>query len=212
MQSIFDIGDFYVQNNTLTQAGYGQPREAFVQFMTKLNSLQKDIVLIGPDTKEVIGDSNNKYIKRKPDISGNAYKYLIRLLEMNMEGRKLNFLLLPLLVAKTFVPEISLLKIHHFEVNDFDGTLARLIQKAKERINAKPEVARVVENYQRYIDSFKHPADFVGFMEQLKVDQAVTEALQPVIRAYASGRMKELGIEYDKFKFKEGYEEIKKAG
>jgi len=203
-QSILAQGGFYVQNNVLTQAGYGQLKEAFVSFMTKLNSLQKDIVLIAHDTQTEVGDRSNKALMRKPDITGSAYKYLMRdfdligYLEASKEGRMVQFAPSHLLETKTFLGDYPTLGVPHFEQEGYNATLAMLIQAARKQINAKSEVAKLVEDYQELIDAFNHPADFESFGDELKADTRVTAKLQSVIRRYFRARMNTLGIEYDK--------------
>ena len=217
VQSVIAQGGFYVQNNVLSQAGYGQLKEVFTQFMARLNTLQKDIVLVAHDTGEAIGDRNNKFVNKKPDISGSAYKYLVRDFDLighlgTTKGeRSVDFTPSSVLVAKTFLPGVPKMAVPHFEAPEYSTTLARLITSAKERINAKSEVAKVVENYRNFIDSFSNPADFSTLGEQLKKDESVKNNLQALIRNYAKSRMEALGIEYNKeaksFKFKEGYDQ-----
>ena len=203
-QSILAQGGFYVQNNVLSQAGYGQLKEAFVNFMTKLNGLQKDIVLIAHDVQTEVGDRSNKVLLRKPDILGSAYKYLMRdfdligYLEASKEGRIVQFAPSHLLETKTFLSEFPALAVPHYEQQGYNNTLARLIQAARKQINAKSEVAKLVEEYQALIGAFNHPADFEGFGEELKADTRVTAKLQPIIRGYFRAKMKVLGVEYDK--------------
>jgi len=225
IQSILAQGGFYVQNNVLTQAGYGQLKETFVNFMTRLNSLHKDIVLIAHDVQTEVGDRSNKVLLRKPDITGGAYKYLMRdfdligYLEASKEGRIVQFAPSHLLETKTFLSGYPVLETPHFEQDGYDTTLARLIQAARKQINAKSEAAKLLEDYRALIDAFNHPADFESFGDELKADTRVTSKLQPVIRGYFRVRMNKLGIEYDKetkeFRLKEGDEEeqtkVKKA-
>lgn len=217
VQSIINQGGFFVNNNVLSQAGYGQLREAFVQFMTRLNALQKDIVLIAHDAQVEVGDRSNRFITRKPDISGSAYKFLMRdfdmigLLTTSKESRLVDFTPSTLHEAKTFVPDVPTLAIPHFETPEYNTTLAQLITTAKDRINAKSEVAKIVENYRIFIDSFSNSSDFEKLAEQLKKDESVSKSLQLVVRSYGRFRLEALGIEYDKttksFRFKEGFEE-----
>ncbi|HAS47243.1 MAG TPA: hypothetical protein DCS93_42570 [Microscillaceae bacterium] len=225
IQSILAQGGFYVQNNVLTQAGYGQLKEAFVNFMTRLHSLNKDIVLIAHDVQTEVGDRSNKVLLRKPDIAGSAYKYLMRdfdligYLEASKEGRTVQFAPSHLLETKTFLSQFPTLSVPHFEQQDYATTLAKLIQAARKQINAKSEAVKLLEDYQTLITAFNHLADFEGFGEELKTDIRVTAKLQPIIRGYFRARMNKLGIEYDKetkeFRFKEGDEEeqvkVKKA-
>jgi len=224
-QNILAQGGFYVQNNVLSQAGYGQLKEAFVGFMKRLNSLQKDIVLIAHDVQTEVGDRSNKVLLRKPDILGSAYKYLMRdfdligYLEASKEGRIVQFAPSHLLETKTFLSEFPALAVPHYEQQDYNNTLARLIQAARKQINAKSEAVKLLEDYRALISAFNHPADFEGFGDELKADTRVTAKLQPIIRGYFRAKMKVLGIEYDKetkeFRLKEGDKEeqtkVKKA-
>ena len=218
-QDIITAGNYlYTANGTLTQAGWGQLKTHFVNFMTRLDDLQKDIILISHDIEEVIGDKSNKYIMRKPDILGSAYKHFVRDFDLighlstTNKRRVVEFAPSNVLVAKTFLTGVTSLEVPIFDPahpQAFEHTLARLITTAKEQINAKSEGAKIVENYKEFIDSFSNPADFDTFGEQLKKDESVKNGLQTIIRTYAKSRMEALGIIYDKeaksFKFKEGY-------
>ena len=114
--------------------------------------MQKDIVLIAHDAQVEVGDRSNRFITRKPDISGSAYKFLMRdfdmigLLTTSKESRLVDFTPSTLHEAKTFVPDVPTLAIPHFETPEYNTTLAQLITTAKDRINAKSEVAKIVEN------------------------------------------------------------------
>lgn len=206
----------YTTNGTLTQSGWGQLKTLFTAFMSRLNALQKDIVLIAHDMQETIGDHSNKYLTRKPDIQGSTYKYLVRdfdligYLSTTKKGRTVEFNPSNVLVAKTFLPDLRTLEVPNCSQKAFANTLERLISEAKAQINAKSTTAKVYNDYKTFIDSFATPADFTELSTQIKADMqegTLTPLAQDLIRTYAKARMEVLGIEYregDGFRFKNG--------
>lgn len=217
IQEIIDRGNKVdLVNGTLSFKGYGELKSMFTQFLHKLDSLQKDIILIAHDIQESIGDRINKYLLIKPDVMGAAAKDIERSFDMigylstgADNRRKVSFRSPGDVVVKTFLTDVSVLDVPIYPEPDFNDALSRLVTKAKEFINSKSEHVGLYEFYKVKVEELNTPDEFGEFSGKMSIELGKTHPLLPTIRDMFRNRMEVLEIECvgKKFRYKDDFTE-----
>lgn len=179
----------------LTLQAYGALSSTFRNFLNKLKSFGKDIILIGHAKEMAQGDNTVIRI----DAMGNSKDELVKcsdllgFMEADNEGIRLNFNPTERHLGKNCAG-FSTLRIPHV---DTDSTfMAEIIAKTKEKINAlSAEQTDKIESIQRFNDLLANNIDTESLTELTKLEFL---AEKPYLKILLVNHAKKLGFKYVK--------------
>lgn len=144
----------------LSLQGYGALKSTANQFFSRAKALNIDLIFVCHTEQFRDGDE----VKHRPKMTGGSYDVLISkadlvgYMESKNNKRTLNFNPTDRHVGKN-TPEFNLLEIPHYEDEDFQGYMDRLIGGTKERIAQKSEAQqkalKELEEFKKEISNLK---------------------------------------------------------
>jgi hypothetical protein len=124
------------RGGALTLQGYGELKSRFGSFLKLLNSFGKDVVLIAHMDEQRNGDDVIERLDVQGGSKGEIYKTADAMGRLVIENKQRWLLFSPTDAAFGKNPgQLEPLKVPHFESNDFEGFLGRVIQQTKDRLN-----------------------------------------------------------------------------
>lgn len=184
------------RGGALTLQGYGELKARFVAFMKLLNSFGKDVVLIAHMDEQRSGDD----IVERLDVQGGSkneiYKAADAMGRLSMVNGKLLLRFSPSDAAFGKNPgQLEPLTVPHCDSPEFDGFLASVIQRTKDRLNALSEEQQAtMEELHWFREKLPNVTDaegINGLIGRAKDGGKTTSTL-------LAARAKELGLIFDK--------------
>lgn len=186
------------RGGALTLQGYGELKSRFTAFLKLLNSFGKDVVLIAHMDEQRNGDDIIERLDVQGGSKGEIYKAadaMGRLVIANGQ-RWLHFSPTDAAFGKN-PGQLEPLPVPHFSNSEFNGFLASVIQRTKDKLNAQTEEQReAIAEQQWFRDTLPTVRDADGVNELL--DRAASGG--KATKALLHHRATELGLAFDKAK------------
>lgn len=194
---IMDKNPKYSRDGALTLQGFGQLKANFGTWMTRLRSLEKDVVLLAHGKEEKDGDT----LIIRPDITGGSYHEVMKIadfvgfLYMRGRDRVLDFSPTDRWVGKNPANWKPLVVPPADKAQDF---LAGLIKQGREALGAisgeSAKLAAEVDSWRQAIAAYDSPAELNAAIPQ-------TNKLAPMVAGQVKrilmDRSKELKFTFD---------------
>lgn len=184
------------RGGALTLQGYGELKARFVAFLKLLNSFGKDVVLIAHMDEQRSGDD----IVERLDVQGGSkneiYKAADAMGRLSMLNGKLLLRFSPSDAAFGKNPgQLEPLTVPHCDSAEFDGYLASVIQRTKDRLNALSEEQKAaLEELTWFRDTLPTIRDADGINGLIGRAKTAGKAASAILNA----RAKELGLVFDR--------------
>lgn len=184
------------KNGALTLPGYGVLKTRFTTFLKLLNSFGKDVVLIAHMDEQRNGDDIIERLDVQGGSKGEIYKAADAMGRLSMVNGKLLLRFSPSDAAFGKNPgQLEPLTIPHCDHAEYEGFLADVIQRTKDRLNALTEEQReAMQEQQWFRDALPKVTDADGINELIARAKAAGQACSHLLAA----RAKELGLGFDK--------------
>ena len=184
------------KNGALTLPGYGTLKTRFITFLKLLNSFGKDVVLIAHMDEQRNGDDLIERLDVQGGSKGEIYKAADAMGRLVMVNGKLQLKFSPSDAAFGKNPgQLPILDVPHAESPDFDGFLARVFERTKDRLNeltADQQAAAEEQTWFRTtLPTIAVVDEINGLMERAKAGGTACKAL-------LNARATELGFTFDK--------------
>ena len=184
------------KNGALTLPGYGVLKTRFTTFLKLLNSFGKDVVLIAHMDEQRSGDDLIERLDVQGGSKGEIYKAADAMGRLSMINGKLLLRFSPSDAAFGKNPgQLDPLYVPHCDHPDFDGFLASVIQRTKDRLNEMSEDQKAAaEEQQWFRDALPKVADadgINGLVERARNGGTAAKAL-------LHKRAEELSLSFDK--------------
>lgn len=183
------------KNGALTLPGYGVLKTRFATFLKLLNSFGKDTVLIAHMDEQRNGDDLIERLDVQGGSKGEIYKAADAMGRLSMANGKLLLRFSPSDAAFGKNPgQLEPIVVPQCEAPEFAGTLARVIQQTKDKLNALSEEQKAAVEEQTW---------FAEHLPKVKDADALNGLLGRAAqagrasKALVAARAKELGLAFD---------------
>lgn len=184
------------KNGALTLPGYGVLKTRFTTFLKVLNSFGKDVVLIAHMDEQRNGDDLIERLDVQGGSKGEIYKAADAMGRLSMVGKDLLLRFSPTDAAFGKNPgQLDPLKVPHCDAPEFDGFLAGVIQRTKDRLNTLSAEQQEAVAEQTWFRETLPTIAVVGEINDL-LDRAKTAGT--ACKAMLHKRAEELGLTFDK--------------
>jgi len=184
------------RGGALTLQGYGELKARFIAFLKLLNSFGKDVVLIAHMDEQRSGDDVIERLDVQGGSKNEIYKAADAMGRLSMVGGKLLLRFSPSDAAFGKNPgQLEPLTIPHCDSPEFDGFLAAVIQRTKERLNTLSEEQQAAMEEQNWFKVNLPNVDDADGINAL-IDRA--KAGGKATSALLAARAKELSLVFDK--------------
>lgn len=183
----------------LTLSGYGALKSAFASWISRINTLGLDVVMVAHD-KETTNERDTKIVR--PDIQGGSYGEVFKLCDavgyLYLENRKrvLDFSPTENWVGKnpaSFEP----ISVPDYTANGkFGAELVTVIKESLGQISAEGE--KVAKTVQKFGEKLEKVEDAGGLNKAMKALEKLESPAKPQAKKLLHERMKTLECEYDK--------------
>lgn len=184
------------KNGALTLPGYGTLKTRFTTFLKLLNSFGKDVVLIAHMDEQRSGDDLIERLDVQGGSKGEIYKAADAMGRLSMINGKRMLLFSPSDAAFGKNPgQIEPLTIPNVGASEFDGFLAGVIQRTKDRLNEMSEEQKEALAEQQW---------FRDALPKVKSAEEVNDLIQrakdggQACASMLSARAREIGLTFDK--------------
>jgi len=184
------------KNGALTLPGYGVLKTRFTTFLKLLNSFGKDVVLIAHMDEQRNGDDLIERLDVQGGSKGEIYKAADAMGRLSMVNGKLLLRFSPSDAAFGKNPgQLDALTVPHFNAPEFDGFLAGVIQRTKDRLNELSEEQKdAIAEQQWFRNALPKVEDADGINALIGRAKDSGQACSALLNA----RAKELGLTFDK--------------
>lgn len=153
------------RGGALTLQGFGELKSRFGSFLKLLNSFGKDVVLIAHMDEQRNGDDVIERLDVQGGSKGEIYKTADAMGRLVIENKQRWLLFSPTDAAFGKNPgQLEPLKVPHFEAEDFEGFLGRVIQQTKDRLNEASAAQKDAIAEQEW---FRNAISKISTLEQL---------------------------------------------
>lgn len=185
-------------NGALSLQGYGQLKSQFAQWIKRLTTMGKDIVMIAHDKEDKRGDE----VAIRPDIQGGSYGEVFKIADavgymyMSEKGKTLDFNPTTQWEGKN-VAAIPAITIPDFRVEPafFAGVLTTIKESMNQLSEEGRLIAGMVDAKRREIESIETPEDLNKAVEAV---QGLPKPAQAPVKRLIMNRADALGVAYDK--------------
>lgn len=184
------------RGGALTLQGFGELKARFIAFLKLLNSFGKDVVLVAHMDEQRSGDDVIERLDVQGGSKNEIYKAADAMGRLSMVHGRLLLRFSPSDAAFGKNPaQLEPLTVPHCDSPDFDGFLASVIQRTKDKLNALTEDQRAAAGEQQWFrDTLPKVTDVDAINELIP---RATEAGQ-ACKALLAKRAKELGLIFDR--------------
>lgn len=184
------------RGGALTLQGYGELKARFIAFLKLLNSFGKDVVLIAHMDEQRSGDDVIERLDVQGGSKNEIYKAADAMGRMSMVGQKMLLRFSPSDAAFGKNPgQLEPLEIPHCEKPEYNGFLADVIQRTKDRLNQLSEDQKAALEEQKWfreaLPKVEDADGINGLLERAKDGGKACKAL-------LNDRAKELDLTFDK--------------
>lgn len=184
------------KNGALTLPGYGTLKTRFTTFLKLLNSFGKDVVLIAHMDEQRSGDDLIERLDVQGGSKGEIYKAADAMGRLSMINGKRTLLFSPSDAAFGKNPgQLEPLTIPNVGASEFDGFLAGVIQRTKDRLNEMSEEQK---------DALAEQQWFRDALPKVKSAEEVNDLIKrakdggQACASMLSARAREIGLTFDK--------------
>lgn len=184
------------RGGALTLQGYGELKSRFVSFLKLLNSFGKDVVLIAHMDEQRNGDDIIERLDVQGGSKGEIYKAADAMGRLVIADGKRWLRFSPTDAAFGKNPgQLEPLQVPHFTDPAFEGFLAGVIQRTKDRLNELTEDQReAMAEQQWFRETLPNVSDADGINALISRATGAGQACKAMLNA----RAKELGLAFDK--------------
>ncbi|WP_342643483.1 ATP-binding protein [Rhodoligotrophos ferricapiens] len=184
------------RGGALTLQGYGELKSRFTSFLKLLNSFGKDVVLIAHMDEQRSGDDIVERLDVQGGSKGEIYKAADAMGRLVLANGKRRLLFSPTDAAFGKNPgQLEPLLVPETSSPSFDGFLASVIQRIKDRLNEMTEAQReAMAEQQWFRDTLPEVADADAI--NALIERA--NAAGPACKVMLHNRAKEIGLIFDK--------------
>jgi hypothetical protein len=181
---------------SLSLHGYGLLKARFSAFLTLLNSFGKDVVLVAHMEEKQRGDEVIERLDVQGGSKGEIYKAADAMGRLTIENGQRWLKFSPTDAAFGKNPgQLEPLQVPHQDSAEFDGFLARVIQRTKDKINALNEDQKAAKAEQDWFRAeLPKVTDAAGINKLIGRAKAAGKATGALLHARAT----ELGLTYEK--------------
>lgn len=193
---IIRVNPKHGRGGALTLQGYGELKSRFVSFLKLLNSFGKDVVLIAHMDEQRNGDDIIERLDVQGGSKGEIYKAADAMGRLVISDGKRWLRFSPTDAAFGKNPgQLEPLQVPHFEDVAFEGFLAGVVQKTKDRLNELTEDQREAMAEQAW---FREALPKVSDAEGINALISRATGSGQACKAMLNARAKEIGLAYDK--------------
>ncbi|MCB2080937.1 MAG: AAA family ATPase, partial [Novosphingobium sp.] len=195
-QDIIKSNSRFAYGGTLNQQGWGQLGMRFSAFLRLVRSFGKDVILIAHMDEQRSGDDVIERLDVQGGSKNEIYKAADAMGRLSIVGGKLLLRFSPSDAAFGKNPgQLEPLEVPHCERPEFDGYMAGVIQRTKDRLNELSEEQKAALDEQHW---FREALPKVADAEGINALMPRASEAGRACKALVNERAKEIGLTFDK--------------